>query len=228
MRGLKLVFPLKRVLLLGRIFYRCVDWNLPICKGIFLHFVASFTDAWIETPFHNRDKVSLCRIFYRCVDWNIMLFAWLNQVVTVASFTDAWIETSARNPFREKFASHLLQMRGLKLRKAWAQNRFWMSHLLQMRGLKLGNPTAYPILSSRIFYRCVDWNWGIQRLIQFFRVASFTDAWIETVPSPLVQQSFVSHLLQMRGLKPKSKSPVDFSFVASFTDAWIETYPINF
>ena len=36
----------------SRIFYRCVDWNLPICKGIFLHFVASFTDAWIETKRH--------------------------------------------------------------------------------------------------------------------------------------------------------------------------------
>ena len=55
-------------------------------------------------------------------------------------------------------------------------------------------------------------------------VASFTDAWIETlhpdIPTPLSS----SHLLQMRGLKLNGVvhlCPV--SHVASFTDAWIET-----
>ena len=32
--------------------------------------------------------------------------------------------------------SHLLQMRGLKLKKALDFDRIYMSHLLQMRGLK--------------------------------------------------------------------------------------------
>ena len=77
--------------------------------------VASFTDAWIET-----------------LDFND-----LKQYVEVASFTDAWIETRAcRVHETRKMASHLLQMRGLKL---WKMQRIWKrkkSHLLQMRGLK--------------------------------------------------------------------------------------------
>ena len=35
--------------------------------------------------------------------------------------------------------------------------------------------------SSRIFYRCVDWNLIISVLIWSAKVASFTDAWIETL-----------------------------------------------
>ena len=54
--------------------------------------------------------------------------------------------------------SHLLQMRGLKHRSIWTPNKQPASHLLQMRGLKL---TFFQI-SHRI------------------KVASFTDAWIET------------------------------------------------
>ena len=57
------------------------------------------------------------------------------------------------------------------------------------------------------------------------RVASFTDAWIETREGLLKISSFRSHLLQMRGLKRnqpyKHYRPRQ---VASFTDAWIETY----
>ena len=54
----------------------------------------------------------------------------------VASFTDAWIETLV--PLlktREKFESHLLQMRGLKRERCqcWIMETF-----------------------GRIFYRCVD------------------------------------------------------------------------
>ena len=56
--------------------------------------VASFTDAWIET---------------------IMLRYHL-QLQWVASFTDAWIETTCEPPFRTASKSHLLQMRGLKLK----------------------------------------------------------------------------------------------------------------
>ena len=55
--------------------------------------------------------------------------------------------------------SHLLQMRGLKLNGKKTYNRWITSHLLQMRGLKQK--------------RCAT-STGAQ-------VASFTDAWIETI-----------------------------------------------
>ena len=108
---------------------------------------------------------------------------------------------SIRNWFRT--LSHLLQMRGLKRAPA---NRYHFknkSHLLQMRGLK-------PIPS--ISFSHVS------------HVASFTDAWIETIEKGNFKCSFdsrifyrcvdwnisttsctnmvkMSHLLQMRGLK---------------------------
>ena len=58
----------------------------------------------------------------------------LNDIGTVASFTDAWIETFENAPELGKELSHLLQMRGLKLRND------------EHKGRK----------ASRIFYRCVD------------------------------------------------------------------------
>ena len=67
-----------------------------LLRNLFFYvvYVASFTDAWIET---RRSATRLTR-------------------TTVASFTDAWIETR----FAPKLSplamrSHLLQMRGLKL-----------------------------------------------------------------------------------------------------------------
>ena len=57
------------------------------------NIVASFTDAWIETPLaHFKDILKV-----------------------VASFTDAWIETQAARRRIMQARSHLLQMRGLKL-----------------------------------------------------------------------------------------------------------------
>ena len=58
------------------------------------------------------------------------------------------------------------------------------------------------ICLCRIFYRCVDWNVTLVIIRFCLMVASFTDAWIETV-------------LRLVGLFGKK--------VASFTDAWIET-----
>ena len=75
------------------------------------------------------------------------------------------------------------------------------SHLLQMRGLKPSRRKAIKPSSSRIFYRCVDWNHGRRCSIWKNRVASFTDAWIETFWIDLARESILSHLLQMRGLK---------------------------
>ena len=109
------------------------------------------------------------RIFYRCVDWNIFIGLGYARPL-VASFTDAWIETRCclcEDSCRE---SHLLQMRGLKLWRGehslslihiWRgehSNGYYVSHLLQMRGLKQGVVTNINIKTSRIFYRCVDWN----------------------------------------------------------------------
>ena len=71
MRGLKLLSRPPDPEDQGRIFYRCVDWNLLI------------SDPCTNDP---------CRIFYRCVDWNSPLMRIRSKVI-VASFTDAWIET---------------------------------------------------------------------------------------------------------------------------------------
>ncbi len=55
------------------------------------------------------------------------------------------------------------------------------SHLLQMRGLK----HLFRVRASNV------------------RVASFTDAWIETCVKYSLTHFAMSHLLQMRGLKPR-------------------------
>ncbi len=54
-------------------------------------------------------------------------------------------------------------------------------------------------------------------------VASFTDAWIETEINDINEHVNLSHLLQMRGLKPPELRVDADRNVASFTDAWIET-----
>ena len=59
-------------------------------------------------------------------------------------------------------------------------------------------------------------------------VASFTDAWIETIINKVNKSVLESHLLQMRGLKQSRLSLGHHKNVASFTDAWIETvFPSN-
>ena len=57
---------------------------------------------------------------------------------------------------------------------------FERSHLLQMRGLKLDSDNSSVIS---------------------LKVASFTDAWIETSVQTQPESMSKSHLLQMRGLK---------------------------
>ena len=54
---------------------------------------------------------------------------------------------------------------------------------------------------SRIFYRCVDWNNKKLKQNLVCVVASFTDAWIETLLIVGRGGEKLSHLLQMRGLK---------------------------
>ena len=77
--------------------------------------------------------------------------------------------------------------------------------------------------SSRIFYRCVDWNKLHTCFYCVSKVASFTDAWIETLGLIRDKTFIKSHLLQMRGLKHVIEIFGRWESVASFTDAWIET-----
>ena len=121
----------------SRIFYRCVDWNLPIqshnsmmdeshllqMRGLKQNIKSTSNESkeshllQMRGLKQNQSKRLVqrqSRIFYRCVDWNKNL-----------SYA------------REKhYQSHLLQMRGLKpLRWTWYAS-YLLSHLLQMRGLK--------------------------------------------------------------------------------------------
>ena len=75
-----------------------------------------------------------------------------------------------------------------------------------MRGLKLKAQVSETWSRSRIFYRCVDWNLRQITEFQYPDVASFTDAWIETL---------------------KEIQKAETEIVASFTDAWIETEDLS-
>ena len=114
-----------------------------------------------------------------------------------------------------------------------------------MRGLKhfLNNPCNS--FTGRIFYRCVDWNEVL--LLHWTRigVASFTDAWIETIriyfkfwrncrifyrcvdwnlQTSIKNKTSVSRIFYRCvdwNKLPSERTPA--SLVASFTDAWIET-----
>ena len=84
-------------------------------------------------------------------------------------------------------------MRGLKLLIFTCLGYARLSHLLQMRGLK---HVRYDALNMPEY------------------VASFTDAWIETIKVKETGTGEQSHLLQMRGLKLVSlvlSEPVDAS-----------------
>ena len=141
----------------SRIFYRCVDWNTLEVKTAIIKYVASFTDAWIETLISLISEINLLvasftdawietpggvakkllrrRIFYRCVDWNCAL-ARSNSLIAGRIFYRCvdWNRPST----------------SLRI--------FLLSHLLQMRGLKHIGRFIIATYRSRIFYRCVDWN----------------------------------------------------------------------
>ena len=76
-----------------------------------------------------------------------------------------------------------------------------LSHLLQMRGLK----RLIGLIPKAILVASFTDAW-IETVItskfnEYASVASFTDAWIETSYNFLLWLVFESHLLQMRGLK---------------------------
>ena len=80
-----------------------------------------------------------------------------------------------------------------------------MSHLLQMRGLKR-LLYSYLHLSVLVASFTDAWIETYENTVlgDVTKVASFTDAWIETSHGCPEDTSRASHLLQMRGLKPKS------------------------
>ncbi len=125
-------------------------------RSVRAFYVASFTDAWIETKRHNHLRMN-------------------NQV---ASFTDAWIETSKKIVGLQRKKSHLLQMRGLKLfisvpekmrfvasfTDAWIETYFrsreqYLKTVASFTDAWIEtvyNTTDKAIKVCRIFYRCVD------------------------------------------------------------------------
>ena len=184
MRGLKLMNLLFLVSLSRRIFYRCVDWNPPATGVAGAFGVASFTDAWIETPqqgiaplvglshllqmrglkrqLGNKTMLFVGRIFYRCVDWNQNWEAW-----RTARYSRIFYRCVDWNGF---FLSYTCRLLVASFTDAWIETMLkrinlmgWMSHLLQMRGLKQKLSNDYTSFSRRIFYRCVDWNVRLTR-----------------------------------------------------------------
>ena len=120
----------------GRIFYRCVDWNIFIGLGYARPLVASFTDAWIET------RCCLCED--SCRESHLLqmrglklTFAVENSIWKVASFTDAWIET-----VRMRLYITLIFGRIFYRCVDWNCDE---------ESIVMG-------IMCRIFYRCVDWN----------------------------------------------------------------------
>ena len=120
-------------------------------------FVASFTDAWIETIIVGVPIIGPAVASFTDA-WIETLWE-LSQVAKrrVASFTDAWIETRKDEILSNPSLSHLLQMRGLKhfslngkhhghevasFTDAWIET--YVGSLGSQAGL------------GRIFYRCVD------------------------------------------------------------------------
>ena len=187
-------------------------------------WVASFTDAWIETG-----NMTLYHIPLR------------SHLLQMRGLKPACL----LRPFKA-FKSHLLQMRGLK-QTPINKSRFWIgeSHLLQMRGLKQTLLQLTLPHGSRIFYRCVDWNgeeavaealigrrifyrcvdWNCITIIPFCPtlVASFTDAWIETSYWYIFFHSHSRIFYRCVDWNIVGAATLLLSLVASFTDAWIET-----
>ena len=94
-----------------------------------------------------------------------------------------------------------------------------------MRGLKLAR--AQEFFRNAVASFTDAWIETLRYLAcgEYGSVASFTDAWIETMIINILYYIQSSHLLQMRGLKLVQQWRAFGVYVASFTDAWIETLP---
>ena len=95
-------------------------------------------------------------------------------------------------------------MRGLKRENVKKDRIKRQSHLLQMRGLKL-NREGYRTGRKEVASFTDAWIETVlfEQCAQQLYVATFTDAWIETKLLPSLVRALLSHLLQMRGLKHK-------------------------
>ena len=114
-------------------------------------------------------------------------------------------------------------MRGLKHHPFLFQIFPFPSHLLQMRGLKQLVMKSFKDGKVASFTDAWIETAGQAMRTAFGEVASFTDAWIETFLNSAISEAILSHLLQMRGLKQTGNWHLQGYIVASFTDAWIET-----
>ena len=78
-------------------------------------WVASFTDAWIETEAVKYDYSYVVVASFTDAWIETHISATPKRNTRVASFTDAWIETKhTKACMNTETMSHLLQMRGLK------------------------------------------------------------------------------------------------------------------
>ena len=144
---------------------------------------------------------------------------------SVASFTDAWIETFCLlNDATSKW-SHLLQMRGLKPFRAPRYGITSQSHLLQMRGLKhIWTVSSHTFSWSHLLQMRGLKLGGYVMLRGQHLVASFTDAWIETLCLwDERSKSGCRIFYRCVDWNRKIIKKWGLMYVASFTDAWIET-----
>ena len=170
------------------------------------------------------------RIFYRCVDWNFFC-GFYNYFSTCRIFYRCVDWNLTLIVFIILIpVSHLLQMRGLKQKNNNNSTQSSESHLLQMRGLKRFWKCA-PLMWYKVASFTDAWieTININIWICVGRVASFTDAWIETAcalvnwtSKPVA--SFTDAWIETDWLP----SPGGIAKVASFTDAWIETFNPEF
>ena len=187
---------------IGRIFYRCVDWNcldsyrkrltqshllqmrgLKLLKmqGMGHVWVASFTDAWIETYHLPTSPTLPGRIFYRCVDWNSWRKDWESYYFCRIFYR--CVDWNLNIVWHGKGRSCRIFYRCVD----WNCLTF----------------NAHSRLSCcRIFYRCVDWNCCFGKIYEtrsgriFYRCVDWN---ISTTSCTNMVK--MSHLLQMRGLK---------------------------
>ena len=112
----------------------------------------------------------------------------------VASFTDAWIETFGETWYKRR------------RRRIFYRCVDWNLMLPVFSLLILGRifyrcvdwnispRTNIGGTNCRIFYRCVDWNPKCVPVRINLKVASFTDAWIETYNNPSAVMSRLSRI----------------------------------
>ena len=119
--------------------------------------------------------------------------------------------------------SHLLQMRGLKLYQGNWDICIRRSHLLQMRGLKQLHRKSHWLNKVASFTDAWIETTTQTKLRKSDQVASFTDAWIETTYGGSDGTTQCRIFYRCVDWNLFGRLGECFCYVASFTDAWIET-----